>query len=267
MAPRARAARIRSRTIATPRGSVPEAGSSRKSRSGSPRVAWATPMRCSMPAGVGLEPLAEGEAIEADAVGGRADLRRRSRRVSAGKAPVKGEEIGAREIPVEAQPFGHVAGAGSDPEIVHRTAVDRDGSRIGPQESEQARQERRLAGAVAPDQAERLAAANRQRHSVERAGAPAQAAVGLRNGLDHDHAEGILTGRPTRFRASETGPNRPTHQRLEKPRGSRGEAKKRVGERHRWACTRREESPRAQRRTPRAAGAAAREGSGLRSSP
>ena len=35
--------------VATPRGSVPEAGSSRKSRSGSRSVAWATPMRWSMP--------------------------------------------------------------------------------------------------------------------------------------------------------------------------------------------------------------------------
>ena len=49
VAPRALAARICSRTMATPRGSVPDAGSSRKSSAGSRSVACAMPMRCSMP--------------------------------------------------------------------------------------------------------------------------------------------------------------------------------------------------------------------------
>ena len=42
---------------------------------------------------------------------------------------------------------------------------------------------------------------DRQRDAVERARAPAQAAVGLGNGLDDDHAEVILTGRPRRASA------------------------------------------------------------------
>ena len=96
---------------------------------------------------------------------------RGARRVAARQAPVEREEGRAREVAVEAEALGHVAGARADPEVVDRAPVDAEAPGVGPQEPEQAGEQRRLAGAVGADQAERLAAPHLEGDAVERAGA------------------------------------------------------------------------------------------------
>ena len=98
-----------------------------------------------------------------------------------------GEEGRAREVPVEAEPLGHVSRAGADPEVVDRASFDGEAPGVGPQKPEQAGEQRRLAGAVGADQAERFAAAHLERHAVERAGPPAEAPVGLGHRVDGNH--------------------------------------------------------------------------------
>ena len=187
VAPRRLASRIRSRTIATPRGSVPDAGSSRNSRSGSFKRGLRHADALQHSPRVRLELLEERDGLEARAGRGGRDAFPGLARVAARQAPVERQELRAGQVPVEAQAFGHVAASRAHPEIVHAALGDADDSGIGPQESQQAGEQRRLSGAVGPDQAHRLSLPHFQADAVERSGSPAEAAVGLRHVLDGDH--------------------------------------------------------------------------------
>ena len=115
--------------MATPSGSVPDAGSSRKSSVGIAQRRLRDADALQHAARVGPQLLAERGAVEADAVGRGLDLGAGVRRIAAAEAPVEREERRAREVPVEAEPLGHVSRAGADPEVVDRASVDREASR------------------------------------------------------------------------------------------------------------------------------------------
>ena len=98
------------------------------------------------------------------------------------------EEVRARQVAVEAEPLGHVARAGADPEVVDRAPVDRGGvPESGRRKPSRHESSVVLPAPLGPIRPSGFAAAHLEGHAVERAGAPAEAAVGLGDVLDGDH--------------------------------------------------------------------------------
>ncbi len=126
VAPRAFASRIRSRTTATPSGSVPGGGLVEKEQLRILQHGLGDPDALEHPARVAGERRRQHPAVEAHPCRRRRDLAPGLPRVASGEPPVLGQERAARQVAVEAEPLRHVAGSRAHGEIV-RCAGRRSG--------------------------------------------------------------------------------------------------------------------------------------------
>ena len=166
VAPRSRAARTIARTSVRPTGSSADVGSSRRTRSGSPRSATPSPSRCCIP----FENALTGSSA-------RSTSPTRARASSMAAARLRGRDPG--ELGMETQDFagmeprlvaellGQVADGRPRPAVAQRRAEDLARAGARSHEAEQQLDGRGLAGAVRAEQADQLAASDGQAEPVE----------------------------------------------------------------------------------------------------